>query len=27
LQKIIQLIVDFKPENGEINKYEVKILP
>ena len=27
LQKIIQLIVDFKPENGEINKYEVKVLP
>jgi copper chaperone CopZ len=27
LQKIIQLIVDFKPENGEINKYEVTVLP
>lgn len=27
LQKITQLIVDFKPENGEINKYEVTVLP
>ncbi len=27
LQKIIQLIIDFKPENGEINKYEVTVLP
>ena len=27
LQKIIQLIETFKPENGENNKYSVKILP